>query len=88
LGIPNYDDNFVVRLPAGFSRISGPENAHGDTPFGSYSVEVDNQGGKISVHTKLSLKKTRILPGEYPSFRQFCAEVDGAIGKRLIVGRL
>jgi hypothetical protein len=87
LGIPNYDDTFVVRLPPGFVKISGPENARGDTPFGSYSVEVETGTGKITVHTKLSLKKTRILPGEYPSFRQFCTEVDSAIGKRMVVGR-
>jgi tetratricopeptide (TPR) repeat protein len=87
LGIPSYDDTFVVRLPPGFVKISGPENAQGDSPFGSYSVEVETTPGRISVHTKLSLKKTRILPGEYPSFRQFCTEVDSAIGKRMVVGR-
>jgi tetratricopeptide (TPR) repeat protein len=87
LGIPNYDDEFVVRLPGGHTVLSGPENARGDGPFGSYSVEVENLGGKVIVRTKLSLKKTRILPADYTSFRQFCAEVDSALGKRLVVGR-
>lgn len=87
LGIPDYDDTFTVRLPPGFVKISGPEKAHGDSPFGSYEVDVDNAQNKIEVRTKIVLKKTRILPSEYPSFRQFCAEVDSAIGKRMVVGR-
>jgi hypothetical protein len=87
LGIPTYDDTFVLRLPPGFVKISGPENARGDTPFGSYSVEVDSSPGKLEVRTKITLKKTKILPNEYPSFRQFCAEVDSAIGTRVLVGR-
>jgi tetratricopeptide (TPR) repeat protein len=87
LGIPSYDDTFTVRLPPGFVKLSGPENAQGDSPFGSYSVEVEALAGKITVHTKLALKKTRIMPNEYSSFRQFCTEVDSAIGKRMVVGR-
>ena len=86
LGIPNYSDTYVLRLPPGYVKLSGPENASGDGPFGRYSVKVDVQGGKITVSTQLSLKKTRISPSEYPSFRQFCTEVDSAIGKRLVVG--
>lgn len=87
LGVPAYDDTFVVRIPPGFVKLSGPENAAGDSPFGSYRITVESVPGKVTVHSQISLKKTRILPGEYQSFRQFCAEVDSAIGKRLLVGR-
>lgn len=87
LGVPGYDDTYTLRLPAGFQRISGPENARVDGPFGSFSVEVDSQPGKLTVHSQFTLKKTRILPSEYAQFRQFCSDVDSAYGKRMVVGR-
>jgi cellulose synthase operon protein C len=39
------------------------------------------------VRSQLSLSKARIVPSEYGKFREFCAEVDSAFGKRLVIGR-
>jgi transglutaminase-like putative cysteine protease len=87
LGVPSYEDNFVVKLPAGYVVVAGPETKKKSSPFGEYAVEVDVQQNKVSVRSKLRLTKLRVLPAEYAKFREFCAEVDSAFGKRLVVGR-
>lgn len=87
LGMPKVDEAYVVKLPAGHSVIASPQTTKGTGAFGSYSVEVDVQQNRVSVRSQLNLSKQRILPAEYANFREFCAEVDSAFGKRLVVGR-
>ncbi|HEY5955537.1 MAG TPA: DUF3857 domain-containing protein, partial [Polyangiaceae bacterium] len=43
LGVPEYDQTFTVRLPAGHTVIAAPQSARGSGPFGSYSVETEQQ---------------------------------------------
>lgn len=87
LGVPNYDYTYVLKLPAGHVVVAGPETKKGSGPFGEYSVEVEMQPNRVTVHSKLKLSKQRIKPNEYSKFREFCAEVDSAFAKRLVVGR-
>ncbi|HMA93640.1 MAG TPA: transglutaminase domain-containing protein, partial [Polyangiaceae bacterium] len=87
MGIPKYDDSYSVKLPPGFVAVAGPETKQSKSAFGEYSVEVDIQPNRVTVRSRLRLSKSRISPSEYPKFREFCAEVDSAFGKRLVVGR-
>jgi cellulose synthase operon protein C len=87
LGMPNYDETYVAKLPSGYVVVSSPQTTKGDGPFGTYSVDVDMQQNRVTVHSRLSFKKQRIMPAEYSKFREFCTEVDSAFGKRLVVGR-
>jgi cellulose synthase operon protein C len=87
LGMPKYDETYVVKLPPGHVVVAAPQTTKGDGAFGSYSVEVDVQPNRVTCHSRLSLSKLRVMPAEYAKFREFCAEVDSAFGKRLVVGR-
>jgi cellulose synthase operon protein C len=87
LGIPKSDETYVVKLPAGHVVVASPQTIKGEGPFGSYSVDVDRQQNRVTVRSRLSLSKLRVVPAEYAKFREFCAEVDSAFGKRLVVGR-
>jgi hypothetical protein len=62
---------------------SQPRAVKGDSPYGSYQVEVDVKGTEVHVKTRVSLKKSRISAAEYTQFRAFCEEVDRALGQRV-----
>jgi tetratricopeptide (TPR) repeat protein len=87
MGLPEYDQTFTVKLPPGHTVLAAPQAARRSGPFGSYSVEIEQQASKVTVRARLTVSKQRILPSEYAKFREFCAEVDSAFGKRLVVGR-
>jgi hypothetical protein len=77
----------TLHLPAG-SKITGqPRPAKGDSPFGSYQVEVEVSGAQVRTKTRVALKKSRIAAAEYPAFRAFCEEVDRALGQRVTYTR-
>jgi hypothetical protein len=78
-------DTFVVDIPAGMKVVSAPENAKGTSPFGWYSVEVERQGDRVTVKSRLGLGVERVSPADYPAFKRFCEEVDRAFGPRLVV---
>jgi tetratricopeptide (TPR) repeat protein len=78
-------DDWIVRLPSGAKVRSLPAPARGSSPFGSYAVEVEVNGNALHVKTTVALARTRIVAGEYPSFRAWCEEVDRALGQRATV---
>jgi cellulose synthase operon protein C len=86
LGFSTLDDTFVVKLPAGMKVASAPPNASADTPFGSYSVQVETQPGQVTVKSRLLLRTTRIRPADYAAWKKFCAAADQALSPRLVVG--
>ena len=86
LGFSTLDDTYVVKLPAGVKVASAPPNASADTPFGSYSVQVEAQPGQVTVKSRLLLRTTRIRPAEYAAWKKFCAAADQALSPRLVVG--
>jgi cellulose synthase operon protein C len=87
LGFSTLDDTFVVKLPPGTKLLSAPAPARGESGFGSYSVSVEQQPGQVTVRSRLELKQSRIRPSEYDAWRKFCAEVDAALGPRLVVSK-
>jgi tetratricopeptide (TPR) repeat protein len=79
------EDDWTLRLPPGAKVKSAPATSHGSSPFGSFSVDVTNEGLSLRVRTTVTLAKTRVTAGEYPAFRAFCEQVDRALGQRATV---
>ncbi len=84
VGFSTIDDTFVIKLPPGFKLKSGPVASSGNSPFGSYRVEVAQQGGLVTVKTRLEITASRITPKQYPAFKVFCEAADRALGGRLV----
>jgi hypothetical protein len=74
----------TFKLPAGAKVERLPQATKVDSAFGSVSVEVSSEGGKVTVTSKLSLTKSRIKPAEYAAFRDFCLKADEALSQRLV----
>lgn len=83
--IGTLDNVFVIRLPAGVKVKSLPPSAKGETRFGSYSVGIEEQQGKIVVHSRLTIRVFDVTPNDYAAWRAFCAEADAALTPRLVV---
>ena len=86
-------DTTVLHLPPGSRVVRLPEAAHGESPFGSFSVEVASEGtpgDRVTVRatTTVTLSATRIRAADYPAFRAFCEKADRALGQRLTYGTL
>jgi tetratricopeptide (TPR) repeat protein/transglutaminase-like putative cysteine protease len=80
------DDTFTVKIPAGMRIVSAPPETKKDGPFGSYSVTVERDAGKVVVRSRLVMKVLTVLPEQYAAFKQFCADADSAMTPRLVLG--
>jgi hypothetical protein len=86
LPLGTIDDTFVVKTPPGYKVLSAPDDTKGSSPFGSYTVSVERQPGKVVVHTRLTIKVVTISPEEYPAWKRFCTNTDAALTPRLVIG--
>lgn len=80
------EEERTIRLPAGAKVRRLPTAAKVTSNFGSAEIEVSNESNKVVIKSKLALSKSRITPGEYAAFRDFCQKVDDALSQRLVVG--
>lgn len=81
------DDEWTIKLPPGSVVKSAPEDRSLQTPFGRLDVKVEKSAGKLVVKAKLRMDQTRIKPAEYAAFKTFCADVDRALGERVVIGK-
>ena len=79
------DDTYRIKLPAGATVLSAPQSREGSSPFGSYSVTVEQVKGEVIVKSKLMVKASRIEPKDYQAWKRFCEEADSAFSPRLMV---
>ena len=79
------DDVYRVKLPAGAKVLSAPEPREATSPFGSYSIQVEQARGEVVVHSKLRVKVSRVEPADYQAWKRFCEEADAAFSPRLLV---
>jgi hypothetical protein len=79
------EDAFVVKLPPGRKVESAPPSSKGSSRFGSYSVDVHQEAGQVTVKSVVKLRTGRVSPKQYPAFKKFCEDVDRALGGRLVV---
>ncbi|MEN9579439.1 MAG: hypothetical protein RJA70_2448 [Pseudomonadota bacterium] len=75
-----------VHLPKGMTLKNAPIDVERKSPFGDFSVQVQHAPGKVTVTSRLLLKKTRIPTTEYAAWRAFCESVDAAFTPRVVVG--
>lgn len=80
------DDELVIHLPPTLKVKSLPEAMQQDTPFGAFSITSEAAPGKVLLKTRVSIRKTRIKPGEYAEWRAFCEAADRAFAQRLVLG--
>jgi len=79
------DDVYRVKLPPGGKVISLPEERASTSPFGSYSLKVEQAHGEVVVRSKLQVKVSRVEPADYRAWKRFCEEADSAFSVRLLV---
>jgi tetratricopeptide (TPR) repeat protein/transglutaminase-like putative cysteine protease len=79
------EDTFRIKLPQGAKVISSPPNAEASSPFGSYSVKVEQGRGEVLVKSRLSVTAARIEPEKYAAWKAFCQAADVALSPRLLV---
>lgn len=77
------ENETVVHLPQGAKVLSAPHPTEGQSPYGTYKVEVDNTGGSVRVKTTVAITRSRIPAAEYPAFRAFCERADRELGQSL-----
>ncbi len=87
LAFSTRDDTFHIKLPPGSKVVSAPPEVNQQSPFGAYSVEVEQKPGELIVKSRLEVKATRIEPNQYAAWKKFCAAADQALSHRLIVTR-
>jgi tetratricopeptide (TPR) repeat protein len=83
---PTLDETYVVHLAPGQEVLSAPSASKLESPFGSYSVEVSAEAGKVVVQSRLRLAVSRVTPQHYAEFRRFCQAADLAFEQRLVLG--
>ncbi|WP_437620779.1 DUF3857 domain-containing protein [Sorangium sp. So ce1151] len=80
-------DEWSIRVPQGWRVTRAPLPQDLDTPFGKFSISVEQSAGKVVVRSQISLTKSRIKPSEYMAFRTFCETADRAFGQRVVLGK-
>lgn len=83
--IGTLDNTFSVRVPPGARVLSIPDVVKEDGRFGSYSVGVEQQAGKIVVRSRVTVRATRVTRESYAEWKKFCAAVDKALAARLVL---
>jgi hypothetical protein len=78
-------DTFVVELPPGAKIVSGPETTKLEGPFGWVTINVEKQGDRVTVKSRIGMRVERVAPADYPAFKRFCEDADRALSTRLVV---
>jgi hypothetical protein len=87
LGYPwQHDEAITYRLPVGQRAAWLPPRRRIDSRFGSFELEVERQGPTIvRTRARLDVTRERVPAAAYPEFRRFLADVDAALGERVVV---
>jgi tetratricopeptide (TPR) repeat protein/transglutaminase-like putative cysteine protease len=79
------DDTYRIKLPPNAKVVSGPVERSASTPFGSFSVKVEQGRGEVIVKSRLEVKVSRVEPSDYKAWKRFCEDADSAFSPRLMV---
>jgi hypothetical protein len=80
------EHSYTIKVPKGMKVTSAPLATSGQSEFGSYRVEVTDQGNQVVVRSSLSITARTIAPAQYAAWQEFCKRVDTAFSTRLRVG--
>ncbi|TAN23294.1 MAG: DUF3857 domain-containing protein [Acidobacteria bacterium] len=70
-----------LALPAGFAARSLPPVSNRNQPFADFQAVASVNGNTLTLRSRIEIKKSLITPAEYPAYRSFWAQVDGALGR-------
>jgi tetratricopeptide (TPR) repeat protein/transglutaminase-like putative cysteine protease len=88
LGAPaTREDEWVLQAPAGHKVTRLPMAHDVRSAFGSFSVKVEQAGGKVTVKTKLLLDQARVGAADYSAWRSFAEEVERWSGQRVVFSK-
>jgi tetratricopeptide (TPR) repeat protein len=85
LANPAIFDTFVVHLAPGMKVTALPPEQSLTTPFGSFSITVEQKALEVTVKSHLEITTTRVTPDQYAQWQAFCNSVDSALSHRLLV---
>lgn len=80
---PGHESTWEIHLPANAKVDDVPQSLHLETPFARFDRTVQREANAFVVTTKWALTRSHVEPAEYPSFREFCRQVDRAAAERL-----
>lgn len=70
-----------LALPAGFVAQALPAASNQNQPFADFQAVASVNGNTLTLRSRIEIKKALITPAEYPAYRSFWAQVDGALGR-------
>lgn len=78
------DSRISLTLPPNArARLSKP--AFLQAPLSSFSLSVSQKGDRLILEKALRVKAGRVMPGEYPAFRDFCQQVDRKDTEEIVI---
>ena len=86
-GTSVYQEERVIRYPAGWQASVVPESGVADSPFGRLELELDGNSDQVTSRMRLEIRKDRITPEEYPAFRRWVEAADRLLRQRIRIER-
>jgi transglutaminase-like putative cysteine protease len=78
-----YDEERIVKLPAGFEVRDLPAGGEVSSRFGRLRLELSRGAGTVTARTELVLQSDRVSEAEYPEFRRFIQAADQLLKQRI-----
>jgi transglutaminase-like putative cysteine protease/tetratricopeptide (TPR) repeat protein len=82
-----YVEERAFTAPKGMSFSAVPKGGEADSEFGRLRLSYAAQAGGLSVRTEFILKRARVAPGEYPTFRRWIDAADQLLRQRISLSR-
>lgn len=60
-----------------------PPDVRLESPFGLFASSAQQEGGRLTLDTRLRLDATEIAPGDYAAFRAWLSSIDRALGEQV-----
>ena len=74
-GVGTWQDNFDVKIPAGYTVDDLPDPVNVDVGFATYHSEVKAQGDTLHYTRQYTLKKVQIDAGEYAALHKLEGQI-------------
>ncbi len=86
LGVPfTFTNKVTYHLPTGTRVGSAPQSLSASSPFGSYKIDVSQNGDAVSFDVTYTTSVNRISVKDYPAWRDWLNEMDRAVNQRLVL---
>ena len=79
------ETEYTIKIPPGSKISAMPSSSSLPSPFGNFSVAIEQVPGGVRVKTSIVMTKMRIPVAEYAAFRKWCEAIDSQLAQRLVV---